>query len=248
MFKIYKDDTVIAKGKSPLAITGIEPNRDVKKGEYQVVRVDGDTESDRVDVPDFKTLPINVTGVTLSPKTSNAEAGTEGNRQLSATVDPTDATDKNVIFKTEDVEGLTVSPAGKLEWTADTPEGTYTTTVTTTDGQFTDTHTLTLEEEKETDPIGDDDEGPESIEVNPKEHTFIDIWEPGTSKRFNVTILPEDADQSYTVESSDTSVIRAGKEGMQAVGTAMKSGTATLTITTANDLSAKVNITVPEQG
>ena len=89
--------------------------------------------------------------------------------------------------------------------------------------------------------------GPESIEVSPKSHTFIDIWEPGTYKRFNVTILPDDADQTFTVESSDESVIRAIIDGTQAVGMAMEAGEATLTIETVNGLTATVEITVPEQ-
>lgn len=88
---------------------------------------------------------------------------------------------------------------------------------------------------------------PESIEISPKEHTFIDVWEPGTSKYFNVTILPEDADQEFTVESSDESVIRASIDGTQAVGMAMTSGIAELTVETVNGLTATAEITVPEQ-
>ena len=88
----------------------------------------------------------SVTGVSLSPKTSTADAGTGGSRDLTATVEPEHALDKGVTFSTEDVEGLSVSSSGLLEWTADTPAGTYETTVTTDDGGFTDTHVLTLTE------------------------------------------------------------------------------------------------------
>lgn len=56
MFKLYKGDTVVDEGESPLTITGLEPNTEVAKGEYQVVRVDDDKESERVDVPAFTTL------------------------------------------------------------------------------------------------------------------------------------------------------------------------------------------------
>lgn len=56
MFKIYKNDEVIAESESPLAITGLQPNTDVTEGEYQAVRVEGDKESARVDVPGFTTL------------------------------------------------------------------------------------------------------------------------------------------------------------------------------------------------
>lgn len=94
---------------------------------------------------------VDVTGVTLSPKTSTAEAGENGNRQLTATVEPTDADNKNITFVIESAEGLTVSENGKIEWTAETPAGDYTTTVTTEDGNYTDSHTLTLTE-PDTDP------------------------------------------------------------------------------------------------
>src|SRR5699024_709321 len=95
----------------------------------------------------------SVTSVSLSPKTSTAESGTAGSRDLTVTVEPEHALNKTVTFETEDVEGLSVSSSGKLEWTDDLPAGTYETTVTTDDGGFTATHTLTIEEpEPEPDP------------------------------------------------------------------------------------------------
>lgn len=152
MFKIYKDDEMIIEGESPLTITGLEPNIDVSKGEYQVVRVEDDRESERVDVPAFKTLPIEVESVTLSPKTSTADAGTTDERQLSADVSPGNATTKNVTYSIDEQDGLTVSNGGKIEWTDEVPAGKYTTTVTTDDGDYTDTHVLSLEETEEPDP------------------------------------------------------------------------------------------------
>jgi hypothetical protein len=154
-FKIYKGDTAVAEGESPLTITGVAPNTDVAAGEYQATRIDGDRESDRVDIPAFKTLPIAVTGVTLSPKTSTAEAGTAGSRQLTATIEPTNATNKGVTYSiSPTTTGLTVSNSGLIEWTEDVTAGQYTTTVTTDDGGKTDTHTLTLTEPPEPDPEG----------------------------------------------------------------------------------------------
>lgn len=146
-FKIYKGDTVVAEGESPLTITGIAPNTDVVAGEYQAVRVEDGRESKKVDIPAFKTLPIAVTGVTLSPKTSNAEAGTAGNRQLTATVAPANATNKKVTYSiAPTTAGLSVNNTGLIAWTDAVPAGTYTTTVTTEDGKKTDTHVLTLSE------------------------------------------------------------------------------------------------------
>lgn len=153
-FKIYKGDTVVVEGESPLTITGIVPNTDVAKGTYQAVRVDGENESERVDIPAFKTLPIVVTGVTLSPKTSTGETGTAGERQLTAAVAPANATNKAVTYSiAPSVTGLAVNVSGKITWTAETPAGTYTTTVKTADGNKTDTHVLTL-----TDPVPEPEE------------------------------------------------------------------------------------------
>lgn len=146
-FRIYKGDSVIVEGESPLAISNLAPNTSVARGEYQATRYDGEKESERVDVPAFQTLPIAVTSVTLSPKTSSAEAGTEGSRQLNAVVAPVNATNKVVSYEiTPKVEGLTLSAGGNISWTADTPAGAYTTTVTTEDGSKKDTHVLTLTE------------------------------------------------------------------------------------------------------
>lgn len=147
MYRIYKDATKIVEGESPLTITGLEPNQDIAKGIYQAVRVDGEDESERVDVPAFKTLPVKVTGVTLSPKTSTATTGEEGTRQLAAAVAPTNATNKKVSYAIAPAtDGLSVSNGGLISWTAAVPAGSYTTTVTTADGSKKDTHVLTLSE------------------------------------------------------------------------------------------------------
>ncbi|RST57696.1 phage tail protein [Siminovitchia terrae] len=88
-----------------------------------------------------------VTGVTLSPKTSSAEAGTAGTRQLTATVAPTNATNKSVSYAiVPTTNGLSVNASGLISWNEDVPAGTYTTTVTTADGAKKDTHVLTLAE------------------------------------------------------------------------------------------------------
>ncbi len=56
MFRIYQGDNMVVEGESPLTITGLEPETEVAEGEYQAVRVDGDKESDRLDIPAFTTL------------------------------------------------------------------------------------------------------------------------------------------------------------------------------------------------
>ena len=60
----------MSRGRSPTSITGIEPDTQVVEGTYQAVRVENEKESERVDVPAFKTLPIKVTGVTVAPNSN----------------------------------------------------------------------------------------------------------------------------------------------------------------------------------
>src|SRR5690625_7705722 len=100
MFRIYKGDTVIIEGESPLAITGIDPDTEVAKGEYQVVRFDGDRESERVDIPSFKTLPIDVETVTISPQNNNLKIG--DTRQLNIEIEPDNATNQEVNWRSEE--------------------------------------------------------------------------------------------------------------------------------------------------
>ncbi|MEK5038772.1 putative Ig domain-containing protein [Sporosarcina sp. FSL K6-3457] len=144
-FRIYKGGSMVVEGVSPLAITGLLPDTTVANGEYQVARVESGKESAKVDIPAFTTLPIKVTGVTLSPKTSSAEVGTVGSRQLTAAIEPINATNAAVTYSiAPTTAGLSVSTTGLIEWDDTVADGVYTTTVTTDDGGNTDTHVLTL--------------------------------------------------------------------------------------------------------
>src|SRR5699024_4271703 len=86
----------------------------------------------KVDVPAFKTKPINVTGVSLNKTSTSLEVG--ATETLSATVAPTTATDKTVSYKSSDAEVATVTNAGKV--TA-VKAGNADITVTTKDGSKT---------------------------------------------------------------------------------------------------------------
>lgn len=94
-----------------------------------------------------ETVPVN--DVSIAPKTSSAEAGTGGTRQLSVTVSPEDATDKSVTYSLNpSVDGISVSDSGLISWNEEVPSGEYRTTVTTVDGGRQVTHVLTLTENK----------------------------------------------------------------------------------------------------
>lgn len=152
-YNVYQDDELIAEEikEKEYEVEGLKPDTEYS---FSVSEVIGDKESEKATV-NVKTKPVKVTGITLSPKTSTGEAGTAGDRQLTATVSPSNATNKGVKYTiSPSAEGLSVNSNGKIEWTEDVPVGEYTTTVTTNDGEYTDTHVLTL-----TEPEPDPEEG-----------------------------------------------------------------------------------------
>lgn len=83
--------------------------------------------------------PISVTGVTVSPTTASLEIG--GTQQLTATVSPSNATDKTVSWSTSNSSVATVSSTGLVTAVG---TGSATITVTTTDGHKTATCSVTV--------------------------------------------------------------------------------------------------------
>ena len=83
--------------------------------------------------------PIAVTGVTVSPTTASLETG--GTQQLTATVSPSNATDKTVSWSTSNSSVATVSSTGLVTAVG---AGSATITVTTTDGHKTATCAVTV--------------------------------------------------------------------------------------------------------
>lgn len=145
--KVYKGSEIVGQaergedGKASVTINGLEANTDYPVGTYQVAFANEDKESEKVDVPAFKTKPINVTGVSLNKTSTSLEVG--ATETLSATVAPTTATDKTVSYKSSDAEVATVTNAGKV--TA-VKAGTADITVTTKDGSKTAKCAVTVTE------------------------------------------------------------------------------------------------------
>ncbi|MBQ0093199.1 MAG: Ig-like domain-containing protein [Bacteroidales bacterium] len=107
----------------------------------------------------FTTLPIYVSGVELN-KTSITI--TEGdNYTLSASVKPSDATDKSVNWSSSNTSVATVDQSGKV--TA-VKAGSATITVTTTDGGYTATCNVTVKKRVEDEDGGNEDYDEEVIE------------------------------------------------------------------------------------
>ena len=82
---------------------------------------------------------IEVTGVTVEPKTLNLAPEETG--QLTATVEPEDASDKTVSWASDDDDIATVSDSGLVTAVA---EGTVFITVTTTESSFADKCEITI--------------------------------------------------------------------------------------------------------
>ena len=162
-----------------------------------------------------------VTGVTLSPESHTlgfGDADTSNDTvTLTTTVTPYNATDSTVSYQSSDTSVATVDENGVV--TA-VDLGTATITVTTTDGGHTDECAITVARlvtglsvtpETSTLILGDADTGNDTVTIIP-------------------TIEPDDAtDQTVSYESSDPSAATVDENG---VVTAVKRGTATITVTT----------------
>ena len=159
--KVYKDGEVVgsaergADGIAKVTIDGLTADTDYTAGLYQVAFSNENGESEKVNVPAFKTKPIAVTGVTLDKSTLSLEAGATGN--LVATIAPSTASDKTVTFASSDAEVATVDNTGKV--TA-VKAGNADITVTTKDGNKTAKCTLTV-----TEPVSE----PENVQVETTE-------------------------------------------------------------------------------
>ena len=147
ILNVYQGDEVVGSaergvdGIAKVTIDNLTADTDYAAGLYQVSFSNENGESGKVDVPAFKTKPINVTGVTLDKSTLSLEEGATGN--LVATVAPSTASDKTVTFASSDVAIATVDNTGKV--TA-VKAGNADITVTTKDGSKTAKCTLTVTE------------------------------------------------------------------------------------------------------
>jgi uncharacterized protein YjdB len=97
---------------------------------------------------------VSVAGVTVSPTT--ASIGVGATTQLTATVSPSNATNKNVSWSSSDPAVATVDSSGLVAGVA---EGSATITVTTEDGGFAATANVTVSSDQSTDYTYCSDEG-----------------------------------------------------------------------------------------
>ena len=117
---------------------------------------------------------VSVTGVSLNKRTEKMEIGDKLN--LVATIKPTNATNKNVTWKSSNTDVAVISKEGIITAVA---QGTATITVTTEDGNYTASCLITVNKKTN---IDDDiyKETPEKDDINIKEDNTI----------ANKTVLP----------------------------------------------------------
>ncbi|MBR5056420.1 MAG: Ig domain-containing protein, partial [Bacteroidales bacterium] len=168
---------------------------------------------------------VPVTGVSVSPTTLSLETGQTGN--LTATVTPSNATNKTVTWSSSNTNVATVSSTGVVTAVA---AGTATITATTAVGGKTATCAVTVTAAT-VEPTG--------VSVSP---TSLNLKINKTST-LTATVTPTNAtNKTVTWSSSNTSVATVSSSG---VVTAKKVGTATITATTVNGLKATCAVTVP---
>lgn len=143
--KVYKDDTVVgtaerqADGKAKVTVDGLEANTDYPAGTYKVSFENENGESEKVNVPAFKTKVIPVQGITFSTKSATLKVGET--YQLKRKVAPSTATNKSVTYSSSKESVAKVSTSGVVTAVS---KGTAIITVKTKDGNKTDTATITV--------------------------------------------------------------------------------------------------------
>ena len=229
--KVYKGDDVVGTGerqedgKAKVTIDGLEANTDYPAGTYKASFENENGESEKVDVPSFKTKPISVTGVTLSKESLTLEPGAKGSIQ--ATVQPSNATNKGVTFTSSDEAVATVDSKGEI--TAKT-EGSADITVTTVDGGKTAKLKLTVKK------------AVVNVTGVTLDKTTLSL-EEGATGNLVATVAPSTAtDKTVTFTSSDAAIATVDNKGKV---TAVKAGNADITVTTKDgSKTAKCALTV----
>lgn len=117
------------EGATEVLVEGLKSNTDFAKGDYKVSFSNDSGESNKVDVPSFKTLAILVSAIQVTNATENLEVG--GTATISASVTPNNASDKTLVFVSNNEEVATVDGSGKITAVA---EGSTKISVASNDG------------------------------------------------------------------------------------------------------------------
>ena len=180
------------------------------------------------------TAPTKVTSVTVDKTSMSLTSGNTG--QLTATVSPSNATDKSVTWSSSSTSVATVSNSGLVTAVG---AGTATITATTIDGGYTAICAVTVS--------GGDSPTTHVTGVSLNK-TSMSLTS-GNTGQLTATVSPSNAtDKSVTWSSSSTSVATVSNSGLV---TAVGAGTATITATTTDGgytAECTVDVTTSDNG
>lgn len=188
--KVDENGNIEAVGKGEATITVTSKDDPTKKTEIKV------------------TVEVPVEKVVVDKEEITLDIG--NNDKINASVVPTDATDKGIIFESDNEKVVRVDENGNIEAVG---KGEATITVTSKDDPTKKTEIKVTVEV----PV-------EDVEAD-KDEITLDL---GSKDKINVTVTPDDAsDKSVTYESSDETVVKVDENGnIEAVG----EGTAIITV------------------
>ncbi|MEX0274400.1 MAG: Ig-like domain-containing protein, partial [Flavobacteriaceae bacterium] len=168
------------------------------------------------------TVVIPVTGVSVSPTSSTLEVGQT--TDLTATIEPSNATNTTVSWSSSDSDVATVDSNGKITAIG---SGAATITVTTEDGDLTATADITV-----VIPVT-------GVNVSPTSRTL----EVGQTATLTATVEPANAtNTNISWSSSDADIATVNTDGLV---TAIAEGSTTITVTTDDgNFTATATITV----
>lgn len=178
------------------------------------------------------TVTVPVTGVNVNPTSKTLTVG--DTQQLTATVTPSNATNKNMTWSSSNTNVATVSASGLV--TAKTA-GTAAITVKTADGSKTATSTITVSAPAAVSVTG--------VSVSPASRTLT----MGGTQQLTATVSPSNAtNKNVTWSSSNTSVATVSTSGLV---TAKAGGAATITVKTADGsktATSTITVSIPVTG
>lgn len=167
-----------------------------------------------------ETQTVAVTGVDLNKPTLNLKKG--ATEKLSATVSPSNATNKSVSWQSGNTAVATVDNSGNVTAVA---VGSTTITVKTADGNKTASCTVTVTEDEQQ---GGDTIAVTGVTISKK---ALNLTVNGT-ETLTATVAPANAsNRTVTWSSGNTAVATVSGNGLV---TAKSAGTATITVTTAD--------------
>lgn len=180
---------------------------------------------------------VSVTGVVISGADTQ-KVGQGRTLQLTATVTPTNATNKNVAWSSSNTAVATVDSNGLVTGVANT--GSTTITVTTEDGSKTDSVTVTAIAYVAATGVTLSTQNGDAV-------TTADIF-ANDSDYFGVSIAPDTATETgFTATSSNTSVatVESNEDDNYIEVAGIAAGTATITVTTDDgNFTATLTVTV----